>query len=142
MIYKVMNRNHCEKYCTRDHSETSVIISIKSPWDCDAIVYSSEMNGVKDILRLAFNDLEYEKSSEYCIQKSDGEQIAEFVNKWFNKVDILIIHCDGGISRSAGVMQGILKAKLNDDSLITNNHNKKPNKTCFNVTYNALINNN
>ena len=140
--FKVMNRNACEKYCKRAHNESSIIISIKDPWDCDADIYQSDINNVKDILRLDFVDLEAEKSSEYCMQDSDGKKVVKFVQKWLNKdIDMLIIHCNAGVSRSPGVMKGILKALLNDDSLITKNRNKKPNKTCFEVTYKAFMDN-
>ena len=33
MEFKAISRKTCEKFCNQSHEKTSVIISIKSPWD-------------------------------------------------------------------------------------------------------------
>ncbi len=130
-IYKVLSREVCEKYCKQNHSKTSVIISIKSSWDkVDADVFTSDSNNVKDILRLSFDDIDVEDNADHCMQYEDGKKIAEFVDKW-KDIETIIVHCDGGISRSAGVAAAIMRVLEGDDFPLFKNKNKHPNMTCY-----------
>jgi len=115
--YKVICRSACERYCKQNHSKTSIIISIKSSWDnVMPDVFCDEKNKVKAILSLSFDDV---------------EKVADFINKWYNKADMIIVHCDGGVSRSAGVCAAIMRVKEGDDWPIFDNRNKHPNMTCY-----------
>jgi len=135
--YKVMSRNTCEKYCLKNHTKTSLIISIKSSWDREMPkVFISDKNKVKAILSLSFDDVEKEDSvnthgKEFCMSFDDGKKIANFITKWYDKVETIIVHCDGGISRSAGVAAAIMRVKEGDDFPIFDNQNKHPNMTCY-----------
>lgn len=133
--YKVICRSTCERYCKQNHNKTSIIISIKSSWD-NVIpdVFCDEKNKVKAILSLSFDDVEKEDSineQEFCMSFEDGKKVADFINKWYNKVDMIIVHCDGGVSRSAGVCAAIMRVKEGDDWPIFDNRNKHPNMTCY-----------
>lgn len=133
-IYKVLSRNRCELYCTQRHSNTSVIISIKSTYDkVMPNVFCSDTNNVKAILSLSFDDVEAEdlffQNREYCMTFKDGEKIAAFVKEWYTKVDAIIIHCDAGISRSAGICAAIMQVYEGYYTPIWKN--KIPNMTCF-----------
>jgi predicted protein tyrosine phosphatase len=126
-----MGRSMCEKYCTQRHERTSIIISIKSSWDrVLPNIYISEENNVQGILRLTFDDLEYEDDAKYCMQYQDGYLIAGFVRSW-EGVDSIIAHCDGGISRSAGVMAAIMRVNEGSDHPVFDNKNKHPNMTSY-----------
>lgn len=130
--YKIMSRSTCEKYCRENHSKTSIIISIKSSWDrVVPDVFTSKKNNVKHILFLSFDDCEMEDSPNHCMQFEDGEKIAKFINKYYDKVEIIIFHCDGGISRSAGVCAGVMRVKEKDDYPVFDNRSKHPNMTCY-----------
>ena len=132
MDYKVMSRNVCMNYCTQNHKNTSVIISIRSSWDNEfPILPCNSKNNVKAVLYLSFDDVEKDKEPKYCMSEEDGKKVSEFVNKWYDKVDRIIVHCDGGISRSAGVCAGIMKVKEGDDMPIFKNKSKHPNMTCY-----------
>ncbi len=130
--YKIMSRNGCEKYCHKHHDESSIIISIKSTWDrVEPDVFSNADNGVKHILSLSFDDVELEDSASACMQFSDGAKIAEFINNYFSEADVIIVHCDGGVSRNAGVMAAILRVTIGRDSPVFDNKTKHPNMTCY-----------
>ncbi|WP_196812587.1 dual specificity protein phosphatase family protein [Butyrivibrio sp. XPD2002] len=91
----------------------------------------NNQNNVKHILSLSFDDVELEQMPEFCMTYEDGEKIAEFVNSFYAEADLIIIHCDGGISRSAGVAAAIMRVKEGFDDPIFNNRNKHPNMTCY-----------
>ncbi len=130
--YKIMSRKNCERYCRQKHKESSVIISIKSTWDKIAPdIYINDYNNVKDILFLTFDDDDFEENPKYCMQFSDGKKVAEFVNNYYKKVRHIIIHCDGGVSRSAGVCAAIMRVKEGEDCFIFNKKTKHPNMTCY-----------
>jgi len=107
MKYRKMARTTCEHYCTQKHPKTSVIISIKTSWDKEwPKIYCDIKNNVQDILFLSFDDTE---DSRYGMQESDGVKVAQFVRAYLNIVDVIIVHCDGGISRSAGVLYALMQ---------------------------------
>ena len=130
--YKIMSRRAVERYCTQTHKRKSMIISIKSSWDkVFPNVFMSDTNNVKRILPLSFDDVTYEESPNLCMSENDGKKVADFVNKYYDDVDVIIVHCDGGISRSAGVCAAIMRAKEGEDFPIFDNRNKHPNMTCY-----------
>ena len=130
--YKVMSYDSCKRYCSHKHKNTSIIISITTYDDglYDEII-KTKNNNVQDILYLRFCDLEYEDDSKFCMQYEDGKKIAEFVNEWYDKVDTIIVHCEGGVSRSAGVCAAIMRVKEGDDFPIFDSTTKHPNITCY-----------
>ena len=128
--YKVFSFEGCEKYCRQTHKRTSVIISITSFPNMPK-VQKSNKNNVQDILYLEFADCSVEDSSTACISWEDAQKIVDFVNKWYGKVDTIIVNCDGGVSRSAGVCAAIMRVKEGDDWPIFDNRSKHPNMTCY-----------
>ncbi len=130
--YKVMSRSSCEKYCLQYHKKTSIIISIKSSWDReDAKVFVSPNNGVKNILRLSFDDIDYTDDPRFAMKQEDGNKVAKFIDMYYDTVDTIIVHCDGGISRSAGVCAAIMRVKEGEDYPLFDNNRKHPNMTCY-----------
>lgn len=138
--YKILSRKACERYCAQTHKETSVIISIRSTWDKEEPkIYADDKNRVLAVLPLSFDDVEREDDERYCrehnntfaMSKQDGCNIADFVNLWYDKTDRIIVHCDGGVSRSAGVAAAIMRVKEGDDFPVFDNRNKHPNMTCY-----------
>ena len=73
------------------------------------------------------------------ISKETAEEIANFAKEWWNKVDQIVVHCDGGVSRSAGVAAAILKYFTGDDSEIFDNPNYYPNMLVYRMVLNALM---
>ena len=66
----------------------------------------------------------------------DAAQVAALLREYPN-TDV-IVHCDAGISRSAGVAAAILKHTTGDDSSIFQNGLYDPNLWCYRKTLFAL----
>lgn len=112
----VMSRQDAKAYSYRNHAKTSVIVSItdvESPYNRFSTLYS---NNIKAILPIKFNDVDV--GQDLCIAEKDAKKIADFVMDWSYKVDVIIVHCEAGISRSAGVAAAILKHLYDNDSQI------------------------
>ena len=141
MNVMVLNRVNAEKLSYNDFSSDKVIISIKTPEDEQA-VFNAENDSIKDILYLSFYDVSTETQDIFkgypAMTDEDALKIKEFVLKWKDKVDTIIVHCDAGVSRSAGVAAGILDGLDIDSSQIFDNNRYLPNSLCYRKTLNAF----
>lgn len=137
--YKIMSYDQCAKYCTKNHDNSSIIISITTyEGELKRKIRKTSTNNVKDILYLQFCDVNIEDNPEDCMQDSDAQKVAEFVNKYYDNIDTIIIHCEGGISRSAGVCAAIMRVKEGSDTHIFRSPSKHPNITCYLKTLKAF----
>lgn len=68
----------------------------------------------------------------------DAVLIRDFVLKWVNFVDEIWVHCEMGISRSAGIAAAISEHFELDSTDIMNNSNYIPNMLCYNLTKEAF----
>lgn len=130
----VMNRLNALNYCTHDHDERFGIISVSTPdEDNISIMYK---RGLISILHLKFADMD----NELGITDKQVNQIVDHVLTW-NKMGVenIIVHCDAGISRSAGIAAAILKYLTGDDSQIFNNSKYIPNMKCYRKVLNAFM---
>ena len=143
----VMSRNNAIEYCNNRHDNKVVIISISTPRrKYSNRPFKSDVNGVIDILRLRFFDADKpmkmlgygDVSWNELITEKDALKISEFVKK-YSGYDI-IVHCDAGVSRSAGVAAAILKYLYNDDTEIFGRLYYHPNMLCYRRTLEALYN--
>lgn len=62
-----------------------------------------------------FNDEILELPQFHAITNEDANRIARTVKKYQHRVNQIYVHCDAGISRSAGVAAAISKYLNNDD---------------------------
>ena len=136
---RILNRKEAKKFSCESHDFKTAIISITDTDKADVIFEKNEANGIKAVLRLKFDDVERDYKNEHCITKEDAENIVKFVNKNKNKVDKFIVHCEAGVSRSAGVGAAIMKALNGDDWDIFKNPLKCPNMKCYRTVLNAFI---
>ena len=136
---RILNRKEAKKFSCESHDFKTAIISITDTDKADVIFEKNEANGIKAVLRLKFDDVERDYKNEHCITKEDAENIVKFVNKNKNKVDKFIVHCEAGVSRSAGVGAAIMKALNGDDWDIFKNPLKCPNMKCYRTVLNAFV---
>ena len=136
---RILNRKEAKKFSCESHDFKTAIISITDTDKADVIFEKNEANGIKAVLRLKFDDVERDYKNEHCITKEDAENIVKFVNKNKNKVDKFIVHCEAGVSRSAGVGAAIMKALNGDDWDVFKNPLKCPNMKCYRTVLNAFI---
>lgn len=57
----------------------------------------------KNFLPLEFNDAIYSGNKNKIFTKKDAAKIKDFVKELPKTIDTIIVHCEGGISRSAAV---------------------------------------
>lgn len=135
---RILNRKEAKKFSLEEHDFKSAIISITDTNKADVVFDKNEVNGIRAVLRLKFDDVERDYKNEHCITKEDAENIVNFVNKNKNKVDKFIVHCEAGVSRSAGVGAAIMKALNGDDWDVFKNPLKCPNMKCYRMVLNAF----
>ena len=140
----VMSREMAIQYCMSPHSKEAVMISISDPrMEYCAEPFISETNKVKDILRLCFSDADQPGPDVYgnpvgindLMTDDDARRIVGFVCK-YQDIDI-IVHCDAGISRSAGVAAAILKLLTGSDFQIFDCPYYHPNMWCYRKVINT-----
>lgn len=132
-----MNRERAIRESYRLDAPSTAIISISDSNKNKPCFNKSQW--LRTILFLQFDDVE--KGENNCITSNDVKKIVEFVkrNKLINNVERMIVHCEAGISRSAGVAAAIMKFLNGDDMPIFNNGKYTPNMTCYRMVLNALM---
>ena len=103
----VLSRREAE---ASEATVSNIIISIRSPGSRRAIVGGNEP---KDVLWLEFNDVDengrvwtlHGNQVKECkrFTEEEAKEVIEFVNKYKDEVELIICHCEAGISRSAGL---------------------------------------
>jgi len=85
-----------------------------------------DIDSSKELTKMSYNELVAQYGpgifSEY-----QAQQIIDFVEKYKDQVELIVIHCEAGISRSAAVGAAIMKQLTGDDSKIFNNKMFLPN---------------
>ena len=134
MEYSVMSRIIAREATYSLLAKTTAIISI--------VDIGAERNKfypqpwLKHILELQFDDVE--KGQKGCITKKQAKTIAEFVCEIYRQVERIIVHCEFGQSRSAGVAAAISRHFEGHSSGIFGNRVYYPNKTCYKYVLAAL----
>jgi predicted protein tyrosine phosphatase len=98
-------------------TENDAVISIKSP-RLDGLKVEAKLEGAAKVLRLWVDDvlplpinIEHQRTQEWgrkaiIFGYPEAYQVLTFARKWFEDLDplkTLIVHCEAGVSRSAGV---------------------------------------
>jgi len=118
----VMGRQSAEQF---NSNEPYIMISITSPYSPEAKIKEKNL---LNILRLSFHDWDA-KDKELIEQKDTLEskrmiyfnremarEVLLFVMCYIKTVNLIVVHCEAGISRSAGVARAIAKCFCGDDS--------------------------
>ena len=134
----VMSRRDAIKYSHMENMKSSIIISITDYNKSFPIIHKTTDNKILRILRLRFDDVTETDDNYTAINDEQAETIASFVKMNMN-IERIIVHCEAGISRSAGCAAAIMKYLKNDDTPIFNNSYYKPNMTVYRKVINALI---
>lgn len=61
----------------------------------------------KGLLRVKFDDVDSKTDGQYPITQSEAINIARFVNVHKDKVNLIVVHCEAGISRSSATAAAI-----------------------------------
>lgn len=115
MNIQVFNREAFEHYKT-DHPH--IAISITDP-SSESSKLINEKNSLLDVFQLQFHDLDKEtgnlKYDKFIFTEDNAKKILEFVIKYENIVDTILVHCEAGISRSAGIAGALSLIYNNND---------------------------
>lgn len=146
MDIRVYSRAKASFYCTEPHSTESVIISISTPGrKYIHYPFTSKDNKVLEILNLEFCDADragdhdvygYITTEADIMNDEDARRIAELVEA--HKDARIIVHCDAGISRSAGVGAALARHYNNDDFEYFTGGRYAPNMRCYYKVLKAL----
>jgi len=153
MIITVLNRAEAER-ASPDIILTHAIISIGEPEPrregSPGPASFAENPWRRGILRVQFYDIDIESITNagyiHEIQKSGGKglmtddhanQILDFVVDMKGKIELLICHCEGGISRSSATAAAILRILTGSDNKIFNDPRYIPNMFVYRKILNA-----
>lgn len=128
MQFKVMNQSEAIQYAKNKHAERAAIVSITSRNRSNASLSIGGGNNIQSIIFLSFDDTE---SSIGGISELQAKNIIDYIDSMKNRVDRIIVHCDAGVSRSAGVCAAIEKYLGYNDSNIFDNPKYIPNMRCY-----------
>ena len=70
-----------------------------------------------------------------CMDNKDAKNIIDFVETFKNEVDLIVVHCEFGISRSAGVASALSLILNGTDQYYFDNY--IPNMLCYRKILNA-----
>lgn len=142
----VMSRHAAVQYCQREQEKQSILISISDP----NMVYTdapfcSPENRVSAILKLSFCDADRPGKDVYgldaeekdLMSDEDAGKVVRFVQA--NRGKRIIVHCDAGISRSAGVAAAIAKYFTGNDDYFFDSGRYVPNMWCYTKTLTAFF---
>lgn len=116
-----------------------VVISIRDRGDEKACIPS--LSTCKSVLRLVFDDID---TTRYCIDEKDNFdlfskkqaiEIFNFVYSYLNVIDLIVVHCAAGVSRSPAVAMALKYVMYENDDDLCQKH------PCFNrYVYRVMLN--
>lgn len=134
MYINVFSRKNAIKFshiCT----DNIIIISISTPND-NTPVFANNPH-IKDIFRMSFYDITYDVPEYNAPKEHDFIGLKHFIDMHKNNIDGIIVHCDAGISRSAGCAMAIAEY-INCENVVKNSHKFRPNYTVYDCTRKEL----
>ena len=141
MNIKILSRTKAVKLSYTDFADSKVIISIRDPW-AERAHFNRDNSTIKEILYLSFYDISEETKDIFGgyspMTPDDALKIAHFVNKWKDKVDVIWVQCEVGVSRSAGIAAAIKEHLGLDSSDILKSNQYYPNMLCYELTKQAF----
>ena len=111
------------------------------PWACISIGVEKgdwpKINKVQqiDILKLAFYDTEFKRDDVPYFTPEHAQEILDFLDKVWDKVDYIMVHCLAGMSRSPAVAAAIARIKYGQDQFYFDNY--MPNQLVYRTILNV-----
>ena len=139
MIYQIMSRNEAKSESYKLSART-LFISITDP-DKDPVVFcKAPHSAVIAVCRISFDDVDQKKKPEDILMSDeDAQKIKKYVERYKDKVEQIIVHCEAGVSRSAGTMAAIMEWLEGDKFSIWNNPRYTPNRHCYRRMMDAIF---
>lgn len=144
MKITVMNKQSAERYAMEQQCVRTIVISIASCGCSEAFIIPNKFNKIVDVKFVHFNDTDSKAFTDGGINSLTAREIKEFVDKHIEADDFneIIVHCEAGRSRSAGVAAALMVYLNNDDSAIFNSGMYNPNMLVYRTMLNVLMEDN
>lgn len=113
------------------------MIGVVSPME----QHPNYQDGYVDLLKLNFAEIDFNCDTFRAITENDVENILQFVEKNKELVDLFVIHCGAGISRSSGIAAALSKIYNDDDSWVFKNPKYMPNMRVYKKILDAAVKN-
>jgi predicted protein tyrosine phosphatase len=99
----------CIYYVTQDDllNKKYALISINDEENCGYLFMPSKR--CTEVLTLVFHDTDRKENGTILYTEQQAGEVLKFVQRNIKKVDEIIIHCDTGINRSAGMAAALNK---------------------------------
>lgn len=133
----VLNRPKAREYSFAENEHTFAIISIND-FNFEGNAFCDSNPCLKAKKHFFFDDVDREESGYTPINEETARDIAKFARYWYDKVDCLVVHCNAGVSRSAGCAAAILKYFTGSDMQIFDDASKHPNMLVYRRVLGAL----
>lgn len=105
-----------------------IIISISDTAEDRADPPANEFT--RDILFVAFHDTNVSRPGMTLFDENHAKQIINFYVRYRGEVDLIVAHCNAGMSRSPAVLAALQKVHIGDDSIWFKT--KTPNSLVYN----------
>ena len=128
MIFEVMSRQIAEQYSRRSDIDKTLMISISDMGSSCPNIHTSNPN-ILHVAFLRFDDVDV--GDPHCITCNDAKHVIEIYERFKDLVDRIVVHCEAGVSRSAGVCAALMKIHDGDDMPIFSLSKYCPNMTCY-----------
>ena len=140
MKIEVMNRREATRLCYKPAGGRKIsMISIFTPGD-EYQAGPGVRGGVKELLSVGFCDVSEDSSETPAITQEDAHKIAQFILYRVSKgCDDFVIHCDAGMSRSAGVARAMELFYDLPESAVTYRHGNFSNSLVFRKVFHSLM---
>ena len=136
MYINILNRAKAVKL-SYSCKEDIVIISITTPFD--PIPRFNDNPHIKGIFRMSFHDVMENDAEEYEPPKpSDFIGLKRFIDFHKDSISGIVIHCDAGISRSAGCAMAVAEYLGCENIVRTQGESFRPNFTVYDCTRKEL----
>ena len=136
MKFIVLSRKDAKEF---DYDKPYIVISITDP-NLFRQFFPKSKNRL-DVLRLQFHDWTkdaLEKHGKELVEqgyvffnKRMAKEIIEFINKYRDKIELIMIHCEAGISRSAAVGAALAKCLGQSNMHFFLDHRMYPNDLVY-----------
>jgi len=122
--FRILNIELAEKY---EEDRAHVVISILSPGSNIKLPDNLKRRALLSLQFHDFNDPKLDgrevRNEEgklidtlHCFTAKEAQEVVDCIQEWRDKVSVFIIHCEAGISRSAGIGAAIAKILGGDDT--------------------------
>lgn len=128
MEFKIFSRKEAQTFTySEECCKNCIIISITDV-SSEKNIFNPKNPHIKGVLHIQFDDVCLGQPN--CITINDAKKILRFVRKNIRKTEMIVVHCERGVSRSAGVCFALKKIVTGYYSDMAN-PKYNPNMSCF-----------